>query len=129
MRHRFIAPLAMLAAAISVPAGAGTLQALKNPAPDGVNMTMLMTDGTVLAQGFGASDWWKLTPDNNGSYINGTWKRVASMPNGYAPDATAESVLADGRLVIAGGEYNQGNFSFTNTTVIYDPVVDKWTDI
>lgn len=129
MHRSVVLPLVMLAAAISVPAGAGTLKSLNHQAPDGVNMTMLMTDGTVLAQGLADSDWWKLTPDNKGSYINGTWKRVASLPKGYAPDASAESVLADGRLVIAGGEYNEGNFSFTNRTVIYDPVADKWTDI
>src|SRR5436305_9196195 len=111
MRRHLVLPLVMLAAAISVPARAGTLTQLKNFAPDGVNMTMLMTDGTVMAQGLSASDWWKLVPDKKGSYINGTWKRAASFPQGYAPDASAESVLADGRLVIAGGEYNEGNFA------------------
>ncbi|MBV9062952.1 MAG: hypothetical protein JOY77_08490, partial [Alphaproteobacteria bacterium] len=73
--------------------------------------------------------WWKLTPDNKGSYINGTWKQVASFQPGFAPDASAESVLADGKLIVAGGEYNFGNFAFTNITQLYDPVKDKWTDV
>jgi hypothetical protein len=129
MRRNFALSLAVCLMAISDPAVAGTVKQLAHQSPDGAVFTMLMTDGTVLAQGFGETDWWKLTPDNKGSYINGTWKQVASLPSGYAPYANAESVLADGRLVIAGGEYNFGNFAFTNLSAIYDPIKDKWTDI
>src|SRR5579862_3350329 len=47
--------------------------------PSGV---YLLTDGRVLAQGdyFRNQGWWTLTPDNTGSYINGTWSQVASPP-------------------------------------------------
>jgi len=39
----------------------------------------LLTDGRVLAENdnFTALNWWTLTPDNTGSYINGTWNQVA----------------------------------------------------
>ena len=86
-----------------------------------------MTDGTVLAQGYKSSDWWKLTPDNTGSYVNGTWTQVASLPSGYSPEAFASAVLADGRLLIIGGEYNFVNFALTNLGAIYDPVANTWT--
>ncbi|HTK79108.1 MAG TPA: hypothetical protein VL286_01580 [Rhizomicrobium sp.] len=129
MRLKLAVSIAVVATAMSVSSMAGTLKSLVHQPPDGAVITMQLTDGTVMAQGYGQSDWWKLTPDNTGSYINGTWKQVASFPAGYAPYANAEAVLADGRLVIAGGEYNGGNFSFTNRSMIYDPLADKWTDI
>src|SRR5262249_19694033 len=34
---------------------------------------LLLTDGTVMCQQEGGLNWKKLTPDSNGSYINGTW--------------------------------------------------------
>jgi len=82
-----------------------------------------------MAQGGTDSDWWKLTPDNTGSYVNGTWSKLASLPTGYVPDAFASAVLADGRLVIVGGEYNSGNFALTNQGAIYDPAANTWTTL
>ncbi len=106
-----------------------TIKSLAHQPPDGAGIAFLLTDGTVLAQGGLGSDWWKLTPDINGSYVNGTWNQMASLPTGYAPDAFASAVLADGRLVITGGEYNNGNFLLTNLGAIYDPVADRWTPL
>jgi len=108
---------------------AQTLKQLKHQPPDGAILTFQMTDGTVIAQGGNDSDWWKLTPDITGSYVNGTWKQLASLPAGYVPDAFASAVLADGRLVIVGGEYNNGNFALTNQGAIYDPSTNVWTSI
>jgi hypothetical protein len=106
-----------------------TLKQLKHQPPDGAILTFQMTDGTVIAQGGNDSDWWKLTPDITGSYVNGTWKQLASLPAGYVPDAFASAVLADGRLVIVGGEYNSGNFALTNQGAIYDPSTNVWTSV
>ena len=108
-------------------AAAQTVQPLAHQPPNGAGVSFLLTDGTVLAQGNLSSDWWKLTPDNKGSYVNGTWAQMASLPSGYAPDAFSSAVLADGRLVITGGEYNNGNFLLTNMGAIYDPTTNKWT--
>lgn len=90
---------------------------------------MQLTDGTLLVQGFGLSDWWKFTPDNKGSYVNGTWTQVASLPSGYVPDAFSSAVLADGRALIEGGEYNNNGFELTNLGAIYDPTTNKWTQL
>ena len=106
-----------------------TLTQLKHQPPDGAILTFQMTDGTVMAQGGNDSDWWKLTPDITGSYVNGTWKQLASLPAGYVPDAFASAVLADGRLVIVGGEYNSGKFALTNQGAIYDPSTNTWTSV
>ena len=47
---------------------------------DGAANPILLTDGTVLVQDAGFPDWWRLTPDNKGSYVNGTWTQIASLP-------------------------------------------------
>jgi hypothetical protein len=112
-------------------AGAQTLVSLAHPAPEGADITLQMTDGTVLGHSASnQSNWYKLTPDINGSYVNGTWVKVAALPQGYSPYAFASAVLADGRLIMEGGEYNPDqNFSLTNLGAIYDPVANTWTAV
>jgi hypothetical protein len=108
---------------------AQSIQRLKHSPPDGAILTFQLTDGTVMAQGYNESDWWRLTPDNTGSYVNGTWTQLASLQSGYEPDAFASAVLADGRLLIEGGEYNFGNFALTNLGAVYDPATNVWTPL
>ena len=100
-----------------------------NQPPDGAGIAFLLTDGSVIAQGNSGSDWWKLTPDNKGNYLGGTWTQMASLPGDYSPYAFSSAVLADGRVVISGGEYNFGNFVLTNLGANYEPVANTWTAI
>jgi hypothetical protein len=86
---------------------------------------MLLTDGGVMCQA--GSNWYKLTPDSSGSYLNGAWSTLASLPSGYNPDAYASVILADGRAVVEGGEYNNGSFVLSNMGAIYDPKANTWT--
>jgi hypothetical protein len=90
-----------------------------------------LTDGTVLVADNGCQDWWKLTPDQFGSYVNGTWTQIASLPDGYSPLYHSTAVLPDGRVIIEGGEYNFSGGVFhsiwTAQGAIYDPVADSWT--
>ncbi len=72
----------------------------------GASDPLLLTDGTVIVQDAGCSDWLRLTPDKTGSYANGTWTQIASLPPGYAPLYHSSAVLPDGRVIIMGGEYN-----------------------
>jgi hypothetical protein len=108
---------------------AQTLTNLNHQPPDGAGIVFLLTDGTVLAQGNQGQDWWKLTPDITGSYVNGTWTQVASLASNYDPYAMASQTLADGRVLIEGGEYNFGSFSFTNMGAVYDPAANTWTNL
>jgi len=108
---------------------AQTMSQLTHQPPNGAGAGFLLTDGTVMFQGNNDSDWWKLTPDINGSYVHGTWTRLANLPSGYSPYAFASATLADGRVLIEGGEYNFGQFAFTNMGAIYDPTVDTWTPL
>jgi hypothetical protein len=84
---------------------------------------LLLTDGTVMCQDDATSHWWKLTPDNTGSYVNGTWLALADGPN--SPEYFVSAVLRDGRVFVAGGEY--GGNPHLLAAEIYDPVLDSWT--
>jgi hypothetical protein len=95
----------------------------------GIGNPVLLTDGTVLIQDVGCQDWWKLTPDAFGNYVNGTWTQIASLPPGYSPFYHATAVLPDGRVIIEGGEYNFLIPVWTNQGAIYDPVADAWTTV
>jgi hypothetical protein len=97
--------------------------------------TFLLTDGSVLlnesVSGFGSHRWWKLVPDANGSYTNAIWQRIAN--SNVARTYFAAAVLADGRLIVSGGEFSDASGSNqqdrTTATEIYDPVTDVWTTL
>ena len=111
---------------------AGTLQPLAHQPPTAVGMPFLLTDGTLMFQGSSYTDWWKLTPDASGSYLHGTWTQLASLPPlwNYGPYAFASAVLADGRVLIEGGEYNLGGpFSLSNKGAIYTPTTNTWAQV
>jgi hypothetical protein len=90
---------------------------------------LLLTDGTVIVQSGGCQDWWRLTPDEHGSYTNGTWSQLASLPSDYSPLYHSSAVLPDGRVIIMGGEYNFFNAVWTNLGAIYDPIANTWTPV
>ncbi|MGA8154236.1 MAG: hypothetical protein WB952_25040 [Terriglobales bacterium] len=103
---------------------------LTHPAPFSANAPLLLTDGTVMVQDTETPNWWRLTPDENGSYVNGTWTQLASMASSYGPLYHASAVLRDGRVIIEGGEYNlSGNGVWTTKGSIYDPVANSWTSM
>lgn len=144
MRHRrpaswlmFFLPLLFLT---SRPSQADAQwSALTNPAPAFLDNCNLLTDGTVVCHEYSSNRWRRLTPDINGSYQNGTWSSIANMPDGvdtsfgcnpctYQPLYFASAVLADGRMVVIGGEYNPvGTDVWTNIGFIYDPTTDTWS--
>jgi PASTA domain-containing protein/List-Bact-rpt repeat protein len=113
------------------PAAIPSWRELTNPPPFNPGAMFLLTDGTVMVQDLGptavgTTSWWRLTPDN-GSYVNGTWSQVASLPDGYAPHAYAAAVLPDGRLAIEGGEQISGASVWSNLGAIYNPIANTWT--
>jgi len=104
-------------------------------APFRVQDAMLMMDGTVLAEEYTTGNWWRLTPDASGSYVNGTWSAgpVSTMPAGFAPLYYCSAVLPDGRLIIIGGEYNFQNGAYVSVEqtkgAIYSPTTNTWTNL
>jgi hypothetical protein len=83
---------------------------------------------------YNSNRWHRLTPDTTGSYAKGTWSSLPNMPNGsdgtaacmpscpYRPLYFASAVLADGRVVVIGGEYDNLVPTATNIGFLYDPV-------
>ena len=117
----------------------GTWVPVYNQAPDFIDTMLLMPDGTVMAAAgepvteqsttssvFG-QNWYRLTPDANGSYANGTWTALASMH--YPRLYYSSQVLTNGQVFVAGGEYSTAEFAGPGTTngEIYDPVANAWT--
>ena len=131
-----IRTISVLSAMVAMPisAQARTWTPLKHQPKFDVGSVFLMTDGTILGQdegscGCGAGDWWKLTPDRKGSYVDGKWLQIASMPSGYAPLYYASEVLPNGQLIVQGGEYNGGGIVWTTKGALYDPVANSWTSV
>src|SRR5580693_6500536 len=85
----------------------GSWQPLANQPTFNASTMLLLTDGTVMAQESNGTAWWRLTPDEWGDYTNGTWSPLAPMIDARLYYASA--VLADGRVFVAGGEYNGGS--------------------
>src|SRR5436190_15839637 len=99
----------------------GKWTALVNPAPDTADTMLLLSDGAVMVANAGSKNWFLLSPDNRGSYIKGTWKALAPMHDSRL--YYSSTVLQDGRVFVAGGEYGSGK----QTAEVYDPVRNQWT--
>jgi len=98
--------------------------------PTGLCNPLLLHDGNVLVHDCLGSDWWVLTPNRFGNYAAGHWTQAATPPviggTQYAPRYFASAVLPDGRVLVVGGEYNNGSLQDTNDGAIYDPLFDEW---
>jgi hypothetical protein len=123
-----------------IPATTAFWTKASNAPPVSVGAMLLLTDGRVLVHSEpnctgctgNYSNWYTLTPDNTGSYVNGTWTQVASLPSGYEPLFFGSAVLPDGKVVVQGGEYNCPNGScgsgvWQSNGAIYDPAANTWT--
>jgi len=118
--------------AANLPAPSGRWQSAPSGLPSSVQPSnpLLLTDGTVIIHNANQSDWWRLTPDINGSYVNGTWSQFASLPSGYGPLYFASAVLADGRVIVEGGEYNMsGSPTWINKGAIWSPSTGTWAPV
>jgi hypothetical protein len=103
----------------------GTWTSLTHQPGFNASTMLLLTDGTVMCQDSGSPYWHKLTPDNTGNYIAGTWSALANGPN--APLYYASAVLADGRAFVAGGEYDDGLQWDLAAAQVYNPQSNLWS--
>jgi hypothetical protein len=131
------------AAALARPTTAGSpWQPLTNQMSffNGAGNPLLLTDGSVLVQDAGFDDWWRLVPDENGSYVNGTWVPAGNLPPSqqfpgqpYRPLYHSSAVLPDGRVIIEGGEYQCSPTTCTpiwqHDGAIYDPIANVWASV
>jgi len=110
-------------------AQAQTWTTLTNQPTVTTDTSLLLTDGTVMMHQYNSNNWWRLTPDNTGSYINGTWTQLASMDSAYKPLYFASAVLADGNVIVEGGEYNNLSQDETNKGAFYNSATNSWMDV
>ena len=104
----------------------GTWTPLANQSPESIGLMMLLSDGTVAASGNnnnnGNNTWYRLTPDSQGHYANGTWSALPSME--YTRLFMQSQILPSGKVYISGGEY--GNAP-AGSAEMYDPVANSWS--
>ena len=113
----------------------GTWNSLTHQPTFNAGTMLLLTDGSVLCHDepnsggvTGTRHWWRLVPNDQGSYRDGTWQQVAD--SSWAPLYFACTLLRDGRVFIAGGEYDGNNAQAeVATAAIFDPVANTWTAI
>jgi len=126
MKRICIIGLILLGRTIAVMAG--TWIPVTNTAPFAVDTMLLLPDGTVMAtvgaangNNPGGNSWARLTPDAQGRYANGRWTSLAPMHDTRL--YFSSDVLANGQVMVAGGEYGTGGGS----AEIYDPQGGTWT--
>jgi hypothetical protein len=117
----------------------GTWTPLANMAPDpsGIQTLLLLPDGTVMANGgddtsageASANQWYRLTPDNQGNYVNGTWTTRAPMS--IQRQFYTSDVLQNDKVFVYGGEYSGPNLNqnFINSGEIYDILTNSWSPV
>jgi hypothetical protein len=96
-----------------------------------LGIVLQLTDGRILFQENRTSNWYTLTANKFGLYHEGTFTKVKSFPGSmnYVPLYFASAVLPDGRVIVEGGEDNNGVEDWTNKGAIYDPVKNTWTEV
>jgi hypothetical protein len=103
-----------------------------NNIPSGItpDTMVLLSDGDVLvldsAKGFGGKDWYRLHPNDQDDYANGTWSGPFTMAN--TRQFFASGVLRDGRFFAIGGEVSD-DVADTPKGEIFDPVANTWSAI
>jgi hypothetical protein len=120
------------------------------PGINGPDTALLLTDGSVVVHEVCTPNWYRLVPDQFGSYINGSWsvfatgdnKALAPMigsgnaPDGYGPLFYASTVLPDGRLIVNGGEAENSTGQCSTSPAadsskgsLYNPHANTWSAV
>jgi hypothetical protein len=107
--------LALLLVALPCLGAVGSWAKISNFTYGNPGHMLLLPDGTVMVQSYGAVRWYRLTPDNNGHYLNGNW--TTNEPMHDSREYYSSDVLQDGRVFVAGGEAGSG----FGTAEIFNP--------
>ena len=118
MKSLRMLPFATLLLCAALASAQSPWQPVHNVPNIGAGAMALLTDGSVMVHDESGNagtwgNWWKLQPDINGDYANGTWTQMATMPSNYGPLYFAIAVLPDGRMLVEGGEYNFSSYAWT----------------
>jgi hypothetical protein len=93
-----------------------------------VQVMLLLSDGTVMAQTTDGTTWYHLIPDSTGNYANGRWTNDIATMNDQR-EFYSSQVLTSGKVFVAGGEYGDANNDGTARAEVYDPVANSWAHV
>lgn len=111
------------------PAGAvGYFTQMANSPTSDVQLMLLLSDGTVMAQTTDGTTWYHLIPDASGNYANGRWTNDIALMHDQR-EFYSSQVLTNGKVFVAGGEYGDANNDGTARAEVYDPVANSWTQV
>src|SRR6266436_3002133 len=95
---------------------------------------MLLSNGEMMEAGNNQpnpvsavnTNWYRLTPDSSGNYVNGSWGSRSTMNTQrlYFPS----QMLQDARVFAIGGEFGIPS-DFVNAPEIYNAVTNTWTSV
>jgi hypothetical protein len=100
------------------------------PEDDAGQLSLLLPDGQLFVHGLGPNgdtpNWYLVTPNSAGSYIDGTWTVAGAMNVGRLYFGSV--VLPNGDVFVVGGEYATDE-DFSNSAEIYNPQTKTWTSV
>ena len=97
-------------------------------APGLVGVALVLSDASILAQrGPGYSNWFRLSPDSQGHYANGSWTANSGLNMANIRQFFASDVLPNGKVLVVGGEY--GAPGSGQKAELYDPGANQWTPL
>lgn len=119
---------------------AGTWDSFNAPTGFNADTMILLTDGSVLVHDAvgtvdnnnqitsGGINWYRLSPNADGTYKSNAWAGPFPMLN--ARQFFASGVLRDGRVFVVGGEYSDA-FGQDLCTLgeIFDPSTNAWSQM
>jgi hypothetical protein len=100
----------------------------------GIDLALQLPNGDLMVHGSGtttseedepSADWYEITPDDTGSYVNGTWTTLASM-NAARMDFSTD-VLPNGQVLVVGGEFASDGKVTINNVKQYSDSVELFT--
>jgi hypothetical protein len=119
MKGLRIISLALLACVLGISVASGqSWQPLTNQPTVTLGPMLQLRDGRLLIheeQNGDPRNWYFLTPDSTGSYVNGQITLTGQLPSNYSPFYFSSQVMLDGvHILVEGGEYNFGSGDETN---------------
>jgi len=129
-RFKWIGVLTLLCGLLlDRPAGAvGYFTQMTSFPTSAVQLMLLLSDGTVMAQTTDGTTWYHLIPDATGNYANGRWTNDITAMNDQR-EFYSSQVLTSGKVFVAGGEYGDANNDGTARAEVYDPVANHWAQV
>ncbi len=85
---------------------------------------LLLTDASLIVHDAYSKNWYRLSPNDQGNYQNGTWMGPFPMIN--TRQFFASGILRDGRMFVIGGEYSDAG-NATPLGELFDPRTNTWS--